>query len=261
MPPRIVTARSMGLQFVASKLAAMGPERGVIGHYSAGARAKNMAEGIARAKSFHHDHQVNRGWAGIGYHYLITDDGVIICCRSTFHTGSHTKGHNSGQIGVNMPGTLTATIKDKPTRRQARTFNWLLHNAHTAAMPRQHRTDVNLSTVPRKGHNDFMATSCPGLFKGMYLKGGEPWVEPSGDEQPDDGFADLMPEDEEVVAEVDRGNVPDHEADLEAEGPEAEEKDAPGGPEDLELPEADDEFDEDLGEVLAEIQEKEGTRV
>jgi N-acetylmuramoyl-L-alanine amidase len=252
MPPRIVTARSIGLQFVASKLGTMGPEKSVVGHYSGGARAKNMAEGIARARSFHRDHQVNRGWAGIGYHYLISDDGVIICCRSTFHTGAHVLMNNSGRIGVNMPGTLTATIKDRPTRRQARTFNWLLHNAHTDAMPRAHRTDVNLSTLPRFGHNDLMATSCPGLFKGMFKKGGEPWVEPSGDEQPDDGLAELTPEDEEVVAEVDRGNVPDHEADKKAFGPDEEEKDAPAG--ELVLPERDDEFDEDLSDVADETE-------
>lgn len=253
MPPRIVTARSIGLKFVAGKLATMGPERSVVGHYSGGPRAKNMAEGIARATSIHHDHQVNRGWAGIGYHYLISDDGAIICCRSTFHTGAHVLRNNSGRIGVNMPGTLTATVKDRPTRRQARTFNWLLHNAHTDAMPRVHRTDVNLSTLPRFGHDDFMATRCPGLFKGMYKAGGEPWVEPFG-EQLDDGLTDLTPEDEEVLAEVDRGNVPGHGADEEAVGPDDEEKDAPGAPDAAELPEPDEEFDEDLGEVLAEIE-------
>jgi hypothetical protein len=252
MPPRIVTARSMGLQFVANKLGRMGPEKSVVGHYSGGTRAKNMAEGIARAKSFHHDHQVNRGWAGIGYHYLITDDGVIICCRSTFHTGAHVLRNNSGRIGVNMPGTLTPTIKHRPTRRQARTFNWLLHNAHTNAMPRAHRTDVNLSTLRRFGHNDLMATRCPGLFKGMYLKGGERWVEPSGDEQPDDGLADLTPDDEQVMAELERGNLPDPDEDERATGPDEAEREAPAG--ELELPEADDEFDEDLSEILAEVE-------
>jgi hypothetical protein len=255
MPPRIVTARSMGLQFVASKLAPMGPETSVVGHYSAGARAKNRAEGIARAKSFH-NHHLGKGWAGIGYHYLITDNGVIVCCRSTFHKGAHVDNNNQGRIGVNMPGTLTATIKDRPTRRQARAFHWLLHHAHTAAMPRPHRTDRNLANVRRFGHKDLMATSCPGLFRGMYLAGGEPWVEPSGDtdEPVDDGLVDLTPEDEEVVAEVEAGKVPDFEADAKAFGPDDDEREAPGDTSDLELPEADDEFDEDLGDVLAEIE-------
>ena len=168
--------------------------------------------------------------------------------------------NNAGRIGVNMPGTLTATIKDKPTLRQARAFNWLLHNAHTDAMPRAHRTDNNLSQVPRFGHKDLMATDCPGLFRGIYLKGGEPWVEPSGDEPVDEGFAELTPEDEQVLAEVDRGKVPDHEADAQAFGPDDDEREAPADLGDLELPEADDEFDEDLSDMLAEI-EREPSRV
>ena len=251
MPPRIVTARSIGLQFVASKLGSMGPETSVVGHYSGDPRfPTNLDDTIRLVKAFHHDHQVNRGWAGIGYHYVISRLGVIIGCRSTFHRGAHVLRNNHGRIGVNMPGTLTATIKHRPTRAQARAFNWLLHNAHTDAMPRAHRTDVNLSTLPRLGHKDLMATSCPGLFYGMYKKGGEPWVEPSGDEEPDERPADLTTEDEQVLSEIDSGNVPDPKTDEEATGPDDDERDAPAG--ELALPEADDDFDEDLSAVVGE---------
>jgi hypothetical protein len=270
MPPRIVTARSMGLQFRTSQLAPMGPETSVVGHYSGGARAKNRMEGIARAKQFHTMHQQptsvpgGLGAAGIGYHYLIPDDGSIICCRSTFHKGAHVLNQNANRIGVNMPGTLTASIRDKPTRRQARAFNWLLHNAHTDAMPRMHRTDNDLSRVDLFGHNDLGSTSCPGLFKGMYLRGGDPWVEPSGniDEQPDDGLVDLTREDEEMLDAVARGDAPGAEEDAAAAGvgPDDDEREARADTDDdLELLEVDDEFDEDLADVLEEI-ESEGRR-
>ncbi len=259
MPPRIVTARSIGLQFRTNQLARMGPENSTVGHYSGVAgRAKNLKEGIAKAKSFHAFH-LSEGWAGIGYHYLIADDGSIICCRSTFHQGAHVKNNNSGRIGVNMPGTLTPTIRDKPTRRQARAFNWLLHNAHTTAMPRVHRTDRDLSRLRIFGHKDLNATDCPGLFHAMYLMGGEPWIEPSGDtdEQIDDGFVDLTPREEAVLAEVDAGNAPNFEADAELIGPDEEElASASDAEEKLELPEADEEFDEDLSGLLAEIETK-----
>jgi hypothetical protein len=259
----------MGLQFIRSKLTPMGPETSVVGHYSAGARARNKAEGIAKAKSFHREHQIpisqggRIGAAGIAYHYLITDNGVIVCCRSTFHQGAHVLRKNKQRVGVVMPGTLTATVKDRPTRQQARAFNWLLRNAHTAAMPRAHRTDRNLSQLPRFGHKDLSPSSCPGLFHQMYLKGGEPWVEPSGDtdEEIADGFVDLAPEDEQVLAEIDRGNVPDHEADREnAFGPDDEEREAPADMSDLVMTEPDEEFDEDLSEVLAEIESEQMSR-
>jgi hypothetical protein len=257
MPPRIVTARSMGLEFRANQLAAMGPETSVVGHYSAGARAKNAQQGIARAKSFHADH-LGRGWAGIGYHYVISDDGAIICCRSTFHQGAHVDSNNKGRIGVNMPGTLTETVRDKPTRRQARAFNWLLNNAHTDAMPRAHRTDVDLSTVPILVHKELMATSCPGLFMGMYKRGGEPWVEPLGAPRgPEDDFVEL-PEDEPILAEAEARSFPDPKADDDdATGPDPEELEAAGETEEVrELPEPDPDFDEDLSEELARAEEE-----
>jgi N-acetylmuramoyl-L-alanine amidase len=243
----------MGLEFITARLGTMGPENSTVGHYSAGPRAKNRKEGIQRAIAFHADHKVRLGAAGIGYHYLIPDDGSIICCRSTFHNGAHVLNNNSGRIGVNMPGTLTETIRDRPTRRQAMAFHWLLHNAHTDAMPRAHRTDRNLSTLPITTHKDLMPTSCPGLFRTMYLRGGIPWVEPTGDSPvpEDEGFVDLEPDDEQLLAEVDAGNLPDREADAKAFGPDEAEANASG--DEAELPEADEEFDEDLSGLLDEI--------
>lgn len=258
MPPRIVTARSIGLEFRANKLARMGPEHGTVGHYSGvPGRARNLAEGIAKAKSFHQSH-LNRGWAGIGYHFLIADDGSIICCRSTFHKGAHVDKKNDSLIGVNMPGTLQGpphpVIQDRPTRAQARAFNWLLHNAHTAAMPRVHRTDRDLSRLSIRGHKDLNPTSCPGLFHAMYLMGGETWVEPTGDAELPEGFVDLTPREEAVLADAEAGNLPDHDADATEIGPDEEEQPSASDAEDrLELPEADEEFDEDLSDLLAEI--------
>lgn len=256
MPPRIVTARSMGLYFRANQLAPMGPERSVVGHYSAGARAADATAGIERAASFHREH-LARGWAGIGYHYLIPDDGTIICCRSTLHAGAHVMSNNSGRIGVNMPGTLG----DIPTKRQARALDWLLRNAHTPAMPCAHRTHRDLLPLPRLGHKDLMATSCPGLFHGMYLRGGDPWIEPeagdpgvaSADPSVHDGFVELEPGDEEfLVFLAAAGDQPPAADDT---GPDGAELVCVGGDDDeLELPEADPRFDEDLTAVLAAIE-------
>ena len=65
----------------------------------------------------------------------------------------------------------------------------------------------------------------------------------------------------QVEAEVDRGNIPDFEANAQAFGADEEEREAPADPSDLELPEADDEFDEDLSEVLAEVETGQESRV
>ena len=165
--PRIITARRLGLRFQ-NVFGQLGPELHVTGHYSAGPRARNAREGVARVRAFHDWHK-RQGWGGIAYHYVIPDDGTLICCRPTLLKGAHVARHNSNNIGVCMPGTTG----DRPTRRQQATYRWLLNNAHTAAMPRAHRTDRNLRRAKRWGHRQWphQSTACPGLFLRMYLAG------------------------------------------------------------------------------------------
>jgi hypothetical protein len=233
----------MGLAFRQNQLCIMGLEKSVVGHYSGGARARNVKEGIARAKEFHKYH-LSKGWAGIGYHFVIADDGAIVGCRPTSYVGAHVLNQNSGRIGVNMPGTTG----DRPTKRQARAFWWLLHNAHTAAMPQAHRTDRDLSRLPVYGHKDLMATDCPGLFYGMYKKGGEPWI--SKGPEPE-GFCELTPDDFELRDAFAAGREIDPAADLATEGPDEEEMSGELAVA-MWLPDADAEFDEDLEALLIE---------
>ena len=247
--PRIITARSMNLQFRQNKLTGMGREQGVIGHYSATPRARDWRAGVASAKSFHQYH-LSKGWAGIGYHYLISDDGAIMCCRPVLYQGAHVLRMNDALVGVNMPGTTG----DRPTRRQARAFWWLLHNAHTGAFARPHRCDVALSNFRVRGHRELpnQSTACPGLFLGMYKRGGEPW--PEDQDAPldmDDGFVEPTPEDD--AFEIPEGRAPE-EDDQEATGPDEAEAEGDAADDATELPEASEEHDEDLSDVLAEIE-------
>ena len=46
------------------------------------------------------------GWDGIGYHYLILQDGTIESGRPEEKAGAHTIGHNSKSIGVCYVGGL-----------------------------------------------------------------------------------------------------------------------------------------------------------
>ena len=167
--PRIVTARSIGLAF-ANLFGALGAELHVTGHYSAGPRALDADQGIERAREFHALHR-GKGWGGIGYHYLIPDDGTLICTRPTNLKGAHTGAHNSTNVGVNMPGTTG----DRPTDAQAATYAWLLANAHTDQMPKAHRTDRDLRRASRHGHNQWSghrSNGCPGKFLDLFVEGG-----------------------------------------------------------------------------------------
>jgi N-acetylmuramoyl-L-alanine amidase len=50
------------------------------------------------------DHVNNNGWAGIGYHYVITDSGQIYLTQNTNKISYHASGYNTNSIGVAITG-------------------------------------------------------------------------------------------------------------------------------------------------------------
>ena len=59
-----------------------------------------------------------RGWKGIGYHYVIDLDGTIEKGRPESEIGAHTVGHNRYSIGVVYVGGLDKNGKPKDTRTE-----------------------------------------------------------------------------------------------------------------------------------------------
>ena len=49
-----------------------------------------------------------RGWAGIGYHFVIGLNGLIEYGRPVEKQGAHTKGHNKNSIGICYIGGVEA---------------------------------------------------------------------------------------------------------------------------------------------------------
>ena len=45
-----------------------------------------------------------RGWSDIGYHYVISRQGKILCGRPVGIVGAHCQGHNTDSIGVCLIG-------------------------------------------------------------------------------------------------------------------------------------------------------------
>jgi hypothetical protein len=233
--PRIITARSIGLAFQ-NLFGELGPEEAVTGHYSAGARAKTWRDGVERAKSFHAFHK-GKGWGGVAYHFIIADDGALICARPTILKGAHTGLHNTENLGVNCPGTTG----ERPTPQQRATYQWLLANAHTERMPREHRTDVDLRRARLHGHRDWSgheSNACPGRFYGMYKAGLSRDVPREFEEaEVPTGPARYPEPSKHGTTEADHRHVAPEEAEAAKNTDEVEE----------ELPAEDPEFDEDLG--------------
>ena len=60
-----------------------------------------------------------RGWSGIGYHYVIKLDGTVETGRPLARAGAHARGHNANSIGVCYIGGVDANNKPLDTRTPA----------------------------------------------------------------------------------------------------------------------------------------------
>ena len=97
-------------------------------------------------------HVKGNGWSDIGYHYVIELDGTVKKGRPMHRSGAHTKGHNTGSIGVCYVGGIDIEKKPKDTRTEAQRIamdeliNELL---------------VEYPNATIHGHNEFSAKACP----------------------------------------------------------------------------------------------------
>lgn len=93
-----------------------------------------------------------RGFAKIGYHYVIYLDGSIHVGRGEEQIGAHCLGHNATSIGICYIGGLDKDGKPKDTRTpdQKKALNDLVD-------------DLKMKYPKAKvyGHNKFAAKACP----------------------------------------------------------------------------------------------------
>lgn len=107
------------------------------------------AKTIQAIQNYHMDtHQ----WSDIGYSALIAPTGEIYQGRPFTAVGAHTKGHNTGSIGIMLVGNFEI---EKPPEIQLSTLKNLIIYL-TTLFP-----ELN---VPKClfGHKDFANTDCPG---------------------------------------------------------------------------------------------------
>ena len=91
-----------------------------------------------------------RGWAGIGYHFVVRLDGTIERGRSVGAAGAHARGHNATTIGVCYVGGGTG--QDTRTPAQRRALRLLVGGLRDVFGP-----------LGVAGHRDLGATLCPGF--------------------------------------------------------------------------------------------------
>ena len=118
----------------------------IIIHCTATIEGKNF-----KAKDIDKWHK-QRGWKGIGYHYVIDLDGTIEKGRPESEIGAHTVGHNRYSIGVVYVGGLDKNGKPKDTRTEEQKEALL-------EILRQLLSKYPKATI--HGHNEFAKKACP----------------------------------------------------------------------------------------------------
>jgi len=103
--------------------------------------------GDVSAKTIDEWHR-SRGFVGIGYHYVIRQDGSVEQGRPSNKVGAHAQGFNQRSLGVVLAGDFT---EDVPSPAQ---FDALV------SLLRSLKGQYPAAQVVR--HRDLMATSCPG---------------------------------------------------------------------------------------------------
>lgn len=131
-------------------------------HYSEGPTDQS----VRSIQDFHMD---GRGWADIGYNFLVDVDGRIYEGRGWLVVGAHAPDHNTSGIGVCMigrDGDATADAK--------RSIRWVYDEA-------VRRKGGGLAKL---GHRDVYATSCPGDQLYAWVRAGMP-ADIEEDDMPD----------------------------------------------------------------------------
>lgn len=106
-----------------------------------------------------HTWHLARGWAGIGYHFVIRKNGSIERGRPLEAIGAHAgPGVNGNSIGVCLSGNF---MNERPTDQQITALVELL-----VWLNGYYKSDLEV-----KLHREVMATACPGtLFPGEQIK-------------------------------------------------------------------------------------------
>lgn len=120
-------------------------------HHTAEVAGMGTRKDADLVKGIQNFHRNTRGWADIGYHWIIGLDGNVYEGRALGIQGAHAGGgNNKHNLGISVIGDFTTGL---PAKRQLRT---------TALFLEASLRHYKIPTSELRGHRDFKATECPG---------------------------------------------------------------------------------------------------
>ena len=132
---------------------------GLTVHHTTGATlgTDNTARWVKNIYDFHTGPQ--RGWADIGYAYLIDRFGNVFVGRGRHRSLAHATGFNTSYLGVAFLGTGDETFTDEAAIAFIELRKWLRNNGLT-----------NMNRL--NGHRDIGSTTCPGNYLYRWVTNG-----------------------------------------------------------------------------------------
>ncbi len=139
-------------------------------HYDGGTPVGDQT-GPAMIRAIHAFHKLVRGWAGIGYSFVIDQAGVIYEGRGWDLIGAHCPGHNRSAVGIQ----IHIGGDEQPSAAAMDSAIALYAEAtRHAARP-----------LARLGHRDGYPTDCPGVPLYAWVRAGMPAPATTPREDPD----------------------------------------------------------------------------
>ena len=164
--PRIIPRAEWGFTGWATtpSRVATSQRTGFFVHYEGGTSTRG-ATGPGVPRAIHAYHR-SLGWAGIGYSWVVTQDGAIYEGRGWDYSGAHCPGHNTSawSVQVHIGGD------DRPSNAALASARWLYDQACARAG----------RSLAKRGHRDGISTLCPGEHLYAWVKAGMPAGAPSG---------------------------------------------------------------------------------
>jgi hypothetical protein len=111
----------------------------------------------SRIEMIRQSHVQSRGWADIGYHYIIDPQGRVWQGRNDQYQGAHVKDQNENNLGILCMGNFE---RQSPSRAQLSSLDRFV------ALQMQ-RHGVPMSRV--RTHREMAQTSCPGRNLQSYM--------------------------------------------------------------------------------------------
>lgn len=107
----------------------------------------------ASAEQIHQWH-IDAGFCGIGYHFVIRQNGAVERGRPQWAIGAHAYNANNDSVGIQLSGNFNLY---QPNNLQIESCANLI-----AALSKEYRLPIdNLHIL---GHRDVIATDCPGVL-------------------------------------------------------------------------------------------------